>query len=270
MSAIVVIRGAGDLATGVALRLHRSGFPIVMLERKKPLAVRRLVAFSEAIYSGKIIVEGVQALHVKDWQAALKSVNSQKIPIMVDEEFSLLKQITPTVIIDARMIKKKVSNSLSKNSFVIGLGPGFTVGKNCHAIIETQRGHHLGRVLWEASAAADTGIPGSIATYKQDRVIRSSGNGNLSTDAKIGDQFLKGDHIGQVGGQAIVAAFDGVLRGLIHPSVALSTGMKIGDLDPRNDPSYVNQVSDKALAVGGGVLEAILTNIDLRQAFFHD
>ncbi len=270
MKAIVLIRGAGDLATGVALRLHHSGFPIVMLEREKPLAVRRQVAFSEAIYSGNIEVEDVQGHHVSDWKLALLVLDAMHIPILIDEDFSLREQINPMVIIDARMLKKKSGNLINMKSFLIGLGPGFTVGENCEAIIETQRGHHLGRVLWQGSAAKDTGVPGSIASFKQDRVIRSPGHGKLISDAKIGDQLLKGDQIAIVDGQAIVAAFDGVLRGLIHPSVEINPGMKIGDLDPRNDPSYVNQVSDKALAIGGGVMEAILTKADLRQAFFRD
>ena len=225
---------------------------------------------TEAIYSGKMEIEGVKAIHTKDWPAALTAIKSQKIPIMIDEDFSLLEQIEPTVIIDGRMLKQKVSKLYNEKSFVIGLGPGFIVGDNCQAIIETQRGHHLGRVIWQGSAAPDTGIPGSIASYKQDRVIRSPGQGKLTSDAKIGDQFQKGDQIGQVDGQAVVAAFDGVLRGLIHPSVELSSGMKIGDLDPRNDPSYVNKVSDKALAIAGGALEAILTKAELRRVFFND
>ncbi len=270
MQSIVLIRGAGDLASGVALRLFRSAFPVLMLEQEKPLAVRRKVAFAEAVYSGRAEIEGVVATKVDDWQSALQSIEIGQIPLMIDHQSLILASVKPHVLVDARMLKQNVTSQLNATSLLIGLGPGFEVGENCHAVIETQRGHHLGRVFWAGTAAADTGIPGSIAKYKQDRILRSPSDGKLIPHAQIGQQLKSGEIIAEVNAQPVIAPFDGVLRGLIHTSVTLTAGMKIGDLDPRNDPSFVDQVSDKALAIGGGVLEAILSVPDLREVFFID
>ncbi len=270
MRSIVIIRGGGDLATGVAFRLHRAGIATLILEAEKPLAVRRQVAFAEAVFSGSIQVEGVAAKLVADWNAAQQSVKEGNIPVMIDPQASILKDLRPLVIVDARMLKQDLPSMMDQTSLLIGIGPGFEAGKNCHAVIESQRGHHLGRVFWSGRAAENTGIPGSINKYKKDRVLYAPSDGTLNPKAKIGDLIKQGELIASVNSQTIIAPFDGLLRGLIHRSVPLTKGMKIGDLDPRNDPSYTAQISDKALAIGGGVLEALLSQSDFRKQLWND
>jgi xanthine dehydrogenase accessory factor len=265
MKKIVAIRGGGDLASGVALRLHRAGFSMIMLEREDPLTVRRHVAFGQAVFDGKTKVAEVNASKVASMDEALQAISKGTIPVMVEPRDAFLDNLKAQVIVDGRMLKSRVPSLLAKTKLLIGIGPGFSVGQNCHAVIESQRGHDLGRVLWQGSAAADSGVPGSIANQNVDRVLRSSADGRLKSDKKIGDSVQRGETIAKVGESGIIAPFDGVLRGLIHEHVALKSGMKIGDLDPRNDVSYVNSVSDKALAIGGGVLEAILSKPELRE-----
>jgi xanthine dehydrogenase accessory factor len=265
MNKIVAIRGGGDLASGVALRLHRAGFSMILLEREYPLTVRRNVAFGQAVFDGKTQVAEVNARKVASMDEAFRAINEGAIPVIVEPGDTFLENLKAQVIVDGRMLKRRVPSLMDKTKLLIGIGPGFTVDQNCHAVIESQRGHNLGRVLWLGSAAADSGVPGSIANQNVDRVLRSPADGWLNSDKKIGDSVQRGETIANVGESEIIAAFDGILRGLIHENVALKSGMKIGDLDPRNDVSYVNSVSDKALAIGGGVLEAILSRPELRE-----
>ena len=185
--------------------------------------------------------------------------------MIIDPELSSLKSLKPIVVVDARMLKRPPEVGREIAPLVVGLGPGFTAGTDCHAVVETLRGHNLGRVSWEGSAASDTGQPGSIVSYNVDRVLRAPAAGFLKPNAEIGQRLMKGDLIATVVDSEVRAGFDGVLRGLIHPSVELTPGMKIGDLDPRNDPSFCYRVSDKALAIGGGVLEALLTRPEVRR-----
>lgn len=267
MSFIIVLRGGGDLASGVAVRLYRAGLRVAITELPQPHAVRRMVSFAEAVYAGEIEVEGITGNRITDPLDTLRvlRVFSQKlIPVLVDPDFQALKSLRPTVVIDGRMIKRDPELGLGQASLVIGLGPGFEAGVNCHAVVETKRGHHLGRVIWQGAPAADTGVPEAVEEYGIDRVLRAPVNGTLVTRKEICDQVGTGDVIAEVNGQQVLAPFAGVLRGLLHPGLAVSQGMKIGDIDPRNDPSYCTTVSDKALAVGGGVLEAILSRPDLR------
>ena len=268
MQSLILIRGGGDLASGVALRLHRAGLSLLITEREQPLMVRRRVSFAEAVYAGRITIEGVTGEKVSDWPAAQVALDAGRIPVLVDPDLSILDEIAPLAIIDARMLKENVPSLMEAAQMLIGLGPGFEVGLNCHAIIETKRGHHLGRVLWGGAAAPNTGLPGTIASHQLDRVLRAPADGQLEDHAELGRSLQEGDLIATVGDQPLTAPFEGVLRGLIHPSVPLKQGMKIGDLDPRNDPSFVDQVSDKALAIGGGVLEALLTDAALREALW--
>jgi xanthine dehydrogenase accessory factor len=262
MPDFVLIRGGGDLATGVALRLTRVGIRVVIAELKKPLAVRRTVSFAQAAFSRKCKVEEVTAIRVTKKDVYF---GRNEIPLIIDPNLNSVKSLKPIAVIDARMTKHPSELGKEIVPFFVGLGPGFTAGKNCHAVVETLRGHNLGRVFWDGSAATDTGQPGSIVSYNVDRVLRSPGAGFLEPRAEIAQRLHEGDLIAIVNGQEIRAGFDGVLRGLIHPSVELSAGMKIGDLDPRNDPSFCYRVSDKALAIGGGVLEALLTKPEIRQ-----
>jgi xanthine dehydrogenase accessory factor len=264
MATTVVLRGGGDLATGIALRLHKAGIHLVIAELEKPLAVRRTVSFCEAVYAGETEVEGIKARLISKRAETAAVIAAGEIPVIVDSNLIALADLSREVLIDARMTKHAPDVIANAANLVVGLGPGFIAGENCHAVVETMRGHNLGRVLWEGGALADTGIPGSIASHSRDRVLRAPVAGRVEPAAEIGQQLKAGELIATVAGQELRAGFDGVLRGLIHPSVDVAGGMKVGDLDPRNDPSFCFRVSDKSLAIGGGVLEALLTRPEIR------
>jgi xanthine dehydrogenase accessory factor len=256
----ILIRGGGDLASGVALRLHHAGFHVVISELPNPLAVRRLVSFSEAVYAGQITVEGLTGRRAESPAEAFDLARQGLIPVLVDPETVILKQGHFPALIDARLLKRAADTDISSAPLVVGLGPGFTVGENCHAVIETNRGYTLGRVYWTGSASADTGLPEGDPR----RVLRAPTDGILTGYAQISEHVEGGQLIAEVGGEKVIAPFKGVLRGLIRPGVTIPKGMKIGDIDQRDDPAYCFMVSDKALSVGGGVLEAILTRSEIR------
>lgn len=271
---LVLIRGAGDLASGVALRLRRSGLRVVMCELAEPLAVRRLVSFAEAVYAGECAVEDVTARRVNDPTDTLRILQllaKGMVPVLVDPQGIAVKALHPTVVVDGRMLKTQAPLDPTPVQLLIGLGPGFTAGVNCHAVIETNRGHYLGRVLWQGSAQIDTGIPEGVGEHYADRVLRAPVDGVLKAHAAIGDVLQTGQVIAEIhpaGGSdplTIAAAFPGLLRGLLRDGVQVRAGMKLGDLDPRCDPAYARLVSDKSLAIGGGVLEAILSRPELRK-----
>lgn len=264
MPSFVLLRGGGDLASGVALRLHRAGIRVAIAELEQPLMVRRTVSFAEAVYAGVVEVEGVIARRVQKVIVAPAVADEGEIPVLVDPELGSLPTLAPVALVDARMTKRPPETGLDAAPLVIGLGPGFEAGLNCHAVVETMRGHSLGRVFWQGGAQADTGVPGTIASYNLDRVLRAPAAGRLEPLAQIGQRLKAGEPVARVGGVEIAAPFDGVLRGLVHPSLEIKQGMKIGDIDPRNDPSYCWRVSDKSLAIGGGVLEALLTQPAVR------
>jgi xanthine dehydrogenase accessory factor len=264
---IVLIRGGGDLASGVALRLHRAGLRVVITELAKPLAVRRLVSFGEAIYTGEFSVEEITARRVLDASDTLRILQvfaKGQIPVLVDPQADSIKSLHPSVVVDARMIKRHADLIPTPVNLIIGLGPGFVAGENCHAVVETLRGHRLGRVYWQGGAAPDTGMPDPVRGQAGGRVLRAPADGVLQARAEIGQHVEAGQTVAEVSGQALLAPFTGVLRGLLHDGVAVTAGLKIGDVDPRDDPSYCTLVSDKALAVAGGVLEAILSRKELR------
>lgn len=264
---IVLIRGGGDLASGVALRLQRCGLRVVITELAQPLAIRRLVSFAEAVYAGETTIEGVTARRVTDPADTLRVLQvlaKGHVPVIVDPEGQAVKTLHPHVVVDARMLKTQVELIPTQVKLIIGLGPGFIVGQNCHAVIETKRGHSLGRVIWQGSAEADSGIPEAVHLKDRDRVLRAPREGVLHSLAEIGDHLSEGQPVAEVEGEVIAAPFSGVLRGLMRSEVVVSKGLKIGDVDPRDDPSYSRMVSDKALAIGGGVLEAILSRPELR------
>jgi len=261
--AILILRGGGDLASGVALRCFRAGFQILITEIPRPLAVRRSVAFAEAIFAGSIQVEGITGRRVNNLDEILAAWQTNEIPVLNDPVCAIRKQLLPTVLIDGRMTKQPPDLDRNAAELVIGLGPGFTAGEDCHAIIETNRGHFLGRVIWDGPAQVDTGIPEGVSDHLTDRVLRAPATGILSATARIGEIFEAGQPIAEVGGLAITAPFRSLLRGLIHPGIHVQAGMKIGDLDPRCDPRYTQYVSEKSLAVGGGVLEAIMSRPEI-------
>ena len=257
--ALVLIRGAGDLASGVALRLHRAHFKIIMTEVARPLAVRRAVSFAEAIYQGVWEIEGVVADHVEDEHAVQRALAEGHIPVVVDPDAALIQEHHPLAVIDGRMLKRPSGLGVDAAPLVIGLGPGFTVGVDSHAVVETKRGHTLGRVYWEGSAETNTGIPDLVAGYDVQRVIRAPVAGVLREGLPIGSLVKAGDRIVLVGDEPVTANFEGALRGLLHDGVQVEEGLKIGDLDPRAKQEYCFLVSDKALAVGGGVLEVLIS-----------
>jgi len=272
MTHLIVLRGGGDLASGVAMRLYRTGFQLVIIELEKPLAVRRSVSFSEAVYDGVQNVEGITARLVSADQIQV-TLEAGEIPVLVDPQANILRNqflTSPqsTIVVDARLLKF-VPEPLSVNiPLHIGLGPGFTAGENCHAVIETRRGHTLGRVYWSGSTHADSGQPDGDPR----RVLRAPLAGILTAHAQIGDHLEEGQMIAEIqsndGGEIspIISQLKGILRGLIRPGIEIPKGMKIGDVDPRDDPILPTLVSEKALAIGGGVLEALLVFLRSKEA----
>ena len=254
----IIIRGGGDLGSGVALRLHHIGWEILICETKSPLCLRRSVSFANAIYENLTKVEDVFAMKSDLSENIFENLKKKYIPVLIDPEMKVVDYFQPDVIIDARMLKNFVEYDLNQKHMIIGLGPGFTAGKNCHAVIETNRGHFLGRVIWSGNPQEDTGAPGRIQGKDVERVLRSPSDGKIYSKANIGDIFNKGDIIGYVDSDPIIAPFDGCLRGLMHNGLQVQAGLKIGDLDSRMDPLLTAFVSEKALAIAGGVLEAIL------------
>lgn len=262
---LVLIRGGGDLSTGVAFRLWRAGFDVVVTEVAEPLAVRRLVALAEAVYAGEAEIEGeLKGVRIDNASEARSVLRSGRIPVLVDPDLSCREVLQPVAVVDGRMRKRPPEGAWAASPIVIGLGPGFTAGRDCHAVVETNRGHHMGRVYWKGQAEADTGIPETVGGHDVDRVLRAPCDGILTAEVHLAEPVKAGSHLARVGDGLVTAPFDGVLRGMVHDGVHVSGGMKIGDLDPRGVPDFCRQISDKSLAVGGGVLEALLTQQDIR------
>lgn len=258
-NSVVLIRGAGDLASGVAWRLQRCGFPVVMTELPAPLVVRRTVAFAEAVYSGETFVQGTQACRAEDAGEARQLAAHGIIPVLVDPAADCRAELQPAVLVDAIMAKRNTGTTIDDAPLVVALGPGFTAGLDCHAVVETNRGHDLGRVLWQGPPEPDTRLPGEVGGYRGARVLRAPADGHVHGHVAIGSVVEEGQIIAHVDGIPISAPFGGVLRGLVHPDAPVQIGTKIGDLDARAKPRYCFTVSEKALAVAGGVLEAILS-----------
>lgn len=258
----ILVRGGGDMASGVVYRLHKAGFNVVVSELEHPRVVRRLVAFANAVFEGTTSVEDIPCKRVIDLPEIIDAFNEKIVPVVVDPDGQIIEALLPGVLIDGRMLKRPPEYQLDSTSFVIGLGPGFTVGIDCHAAIETNRGHYLGRVVSNGSPQEDTGIPEGVLNKRNERVLRAPIEGELITTAEICDHVEGGDVIARINDQEVKAPFSGVLRGLMHPGINVHKGEKIGDIDPRDDPSFCRMISDKSLAVGGGVLEAILSISD--------
>lgn len=252
---LIIIRGGGDLATGVAHRLHRAGFRVMIAELPQPLCVRRAVAFAEAVYAGQVTVEAVTARRVAD---PLAVVVWDEVPVIVDPDGAALRALQPGVVVDARLAKRPLDTRITDAPLVVALGPGFAAGRDCHAVVETQRGHHLGRVYWQGSAAADTGQPEPVRGLSIERVLRAPRAGAFTGARQIGERVQTGDVVGAVDGAPVVAGCAGVLRGIVHDGLTVSAGLKVGDIDPRGVREYCFTISDKARAIGGGVLEAVL------------
>jgi len=259
MNERILIRGGGDLASGVALRLHHAGFRVVIAELPRPLAVRRLVSFSEAAYEGRVTVEGVTARLVTPDQIDA-TLSSREIPVLMDPNADTIRNTQYAILIDARLLKTPPLPLPAPVPLHIGLGPGFSAPSACHAVIETRRGHTLGRVIWQGESAPDSGQPEGDPR----RVLRAASDGMLVSHAEIGSHLEEGQLVAEIVDTytrtQVHSPFAGVLRGLLREGMDVTRGLKLGDVDARDDPALCRLVSDKALAIGGGVLEAILSS----------
>jgi xanthine dehydrogenase accessory factor len=261
---LILLKGAGDLGTGVAWRLHKAGFPVVITELAQPLAVRRTVAFASAVYEGQITVEGVAARRAESFEDARRLLDDGIVPVLVDPETRVREFLAPRVLIDAVMAKRNTGTRLTDAPLVLALGPGFTPKVDCHAVIETQRGHNLGRVWWDRAAEPNSGVPGEIAGESAGRVLRAPCDGEVRAVRKIGDSVIAGEALARVGNGEVCASISGVLRGLAHDGLVVRAGAKIGDVDPRAKREHCFTISDKSLAIGGGALEAVLAWLNAR------
>jgi len=260
----IIVRGAGDLATGTACRLYRAGFhKLLMTEVERPLAVRRLVSFCEAIYDRSWTVEGIRAVSIDSPDEALDAWQQGSIPVIVDPSNNSKRFLKPDVIVDAILAKRNIGTKIIDAPLVIGLGPGFIAGADVHCVVETNRGHDLGRLILQGPAAPDTGVPGEIGGHSVRRVIRAPSDGVFQAELDIGTNVLEGQVVGHVNGTPVSAGLAGVLRGLIRPGVEVFYGWKIGDVDPRGDAANCTTISEKARAIGGTVLEAILMRFNV-------
>jgi xanthine dehydrogenase accessory factor len=261
---LVIIRGGGDLATGVAVRLFRAGFYVIILEIDHPTVIRLPVSFAGAVYKGEIIVEGIEAVLISSWEKAKDSIKQGKIPVLVDPKGSYIKKLFPTVLVDAILAKCNLGTKINQAPLVIGLGPGFAAGKDVDAVIETKRGHNLGRVIYQGQTVSDTGVPGEVGGESKRRLLRAPAEGKIIPLHKIGDLVKTEEVIAEVEGVPLKAEISGVLRGLIYPKSWVTKGMKVGDIDPRGTREYCFTVSDKARSLGGAVLEAICAYLNKR------
>lgn len=254
----VVIRGAGDIATGVALRLYHAGFHVIMLEVEYPTVIRCTVAFAQAIYAGKMTIEGVTAKHINRPEEADSLLQQGIIPLLIDEDASLLPAFQADGVVDAILAKQNRGTHRAMAPVTIALGPGFEAGKDCDAIIETNRGHNLGRVIYQGSAQANTGVPGNINGHTTQRVVRAPVTGVMRRCVNIGDIVNVGDDIAYIDNTPIKAPLSGMVRGLLNDNLSVTVWFKIGDIDPRGAAVDFTTVSDKARAIAGGVLEALM------------
>lgn len=266
----VIIKGGGDLASAVAYKLHKSSFPVIITETPCPKMVRRAVSFGNAVYKKKWTVEDVTSeliTSVKDAKIALKKGH---IPVIIDPKCNIAKKINPTILVDCTLSKKNIGTSIHDAPIVIALGPGYIARKDVHAVIETKRGHNLGRVILSGSSIPNTGIPGNIAGFTHERVFRAPKAGKVKNIVGIGTMVSKGDILCKVDGIPVKAKISGIVRGIIHDGLVVKKGEKLGDVDPRGEKNYCYSISDKGRTIAGGVLEAILYFLDKKLTFFNN
>lgn len=256
---VIAVKGAGEMATGIACRLFNANFKrIFMMDIENPMAVRRRVSFCEAVHDGTALVEGIEAKKVQTPDQIRTAWDNNTIPVLVDPSWKTVNILTPHIMVDAVVAKRNLGTTITEAPLVIGLGPGFTAGENVHMAIETNRGHNLGRVMVDGSPEPNTGIPGTIAGIAGERVLRAPCAGVFTSHLDIGALVQKGDVVGHVDKEPVLTIIDGVVRGLIRPRTRVTKGLKIGDVDPRGKMEYCTTISEKARALGGSVLEAIL------------
>ena len=257
----VLVRGGGEMASGIVHRLHLCHMKVFITETTSPTTVRRAVAFAEAVYQGSQTIEGVRAVRVSSAEEAYRIWDQGAIPLFVDPEARIRETLRPVVVVDAIMAKKSTGTDRSYAPVVIGVGPGFSAGVNVHAVVESNRGHNLGRVLWQGPAEPDTGVPAPVSGYTDQRVLRVPRKGLFHALREIGDTVNSGEVVARVDGIPIEAQIKGVLRGLLKDGIQVEEGVKAGDIDPRGEKEYCYLISDKARAIAGGVLEAILHSV---------
>jgi len=256
---IIGIKGAGEMASGVAWRLYQANIRnLFMMEISQPLAVRREVSFCEALVRERMTVEGVNSIKADSIDGIHRAWEKEGIPIIADPEWTIIGKLKPDVVVDAILAKRNLGSNMNEAPLVIALGPGFMAGRGAHMVIETNRGHNLGRIILEGEAEPNTGVPGDVGGYAGKRVLRAPSAGLFSARREIGDSVKQGEVVGDVGGREVKAEIDGVVRGLIMPGIQARKGLKLGDIDPRGDATYCTTISDKARTIGGAVLEAIL------------
>lgn len=254
----IIVRGAGDIATGTIHRLHQAGFRVIALDIENPTVIRRTVAFAQAIQNGTATVENVTARRCATIDEVCRCLKNNEVPVCVDAKGDMIRMIRPEAVVDAILAKKNLGTTQDMAKAVIGLGPGFTAGKDVDAVIETNRGHDLGRVLYQGAAAENTGVPGNIGGYTHERVIHATNAGTIHLCHDIGDLVEMGECIAFIGETPVVSKLKGVLRGMIAEGTSVKKGLKIADVDPRGDRAYCQTISDKARNISGGVLEAVL------------
>ena len=262
----VLIRGGGEMASGIAHRLHQAHLNVLITEIEAPTAVRRTVAFAEAAYDGSHTIEGVTAVRVADLDGMRAQWESGNIPLFIDPGARIRASLKPEVVVDAIMAKRDSDTKITDAPLVIGIGPGFTAGVNAHAVVESNRGYNLGRVIWSGSAEPDTGVPAPVAGHSEARVLRAPQRGRFSALREIGDMVERGENVAEVEGSPVTAEIAGMVRGMLKSGVAIRAGVKVGDIDPRGQREYCYSISDKARAIGGGVLEAILHSLERLKA----
>lgn len=255
---LVVVRSGGDVASGTINRLHLCGFNVLVTEVENPTVIRRTVSYAQAVRSGEITVEGVKAVLVKDVDGIQEAFKLGNIPVIVDSGGEIINKLKPGIVIDGILAKKNLGTTKDMAPIVIALGPGFNAGVDVDAVIETSRGHNLGRTIYKGETEANTGIPGNIGGYTKERVIRSPQKGIITHIVNIADIVKKGDPVCKVGDETVFSPLDGVVRGLIENGTMVPADFKIGDVDPRGIVESCYEISDKARAISGGVLEAIL------------
>ena len=246
------------MATGIALRLKRAHISVIMTDIPAPTAIRRTVAFSQAIVLGETKVEDVTARRVETPEAAMALLQENVVPVLADPEGACISILKPDAVVDAILAKRNLGTRITDAPVVIGVGPGFTAGVDCHAVVETMRGHDLGRLLTRGSAAPNTGVPGDVGGYTTQRIIRAPADGAFEPLAAIGQRVEEGQPVARVAGRTACAQLTGVVRGMLPAGLAVTAGMKAGDIDPRCRAEHCFTVSDKARAIGGGVLEGLL------------
>ncbi len=264
MKPLAIVRGAGDLATAVGRRLHLCGFSVLHLEIARPTVIRRSVAFASAVFEGRIAVEDVTAVLARDTFEAGAIVRGGQVAVLVDPEARSIGTLNPALVVDAILAKRNIGTTRDMAPCVVALGPGFTAGVDAHAVVETCRGHNLGRVYVSGAALPDTGFPGAIGGVGAERVLRAPRAGVFLPKRAIGEILRAGEIVAEVAGAPVRASIDGVLRGILYPGLDVQEGQKIGDVDPRGERELCFTISDKANAIAGGVLEAALRTDSIR------